>query len=141
MSNFWWGDGANCKRMHWLAWWKLCVPKDQGGMRFKDIHCFDFALLAKQVWRILEEPESLCARVLGAKYFPNCDLLNAQMKKGSFFTWQSIWSGIQTFKSHIWCVGNGSNINIWEDEWIPNYHSRKIITPDLIRLLIHRMRI
>jgi hypothetical protein len=98
MSNFWWGDGANCKRMHWLAWWKLCVPKDQGGMRFKDIHCFDFALLAKQVWRILE------ARVIRAKYFSNGDLLNAQMKKGSFFTWQSIWSGIQTFKKAIYGV-------------------------------------
>jgi hypothetical protein len=52
--------------------------------------------LAKQVWRILE------ARVIRAKYFSNGDLLNAQMKKGSFFTWQSIWSGIQTFKKAIY---------------------------------------
>jgi hypothetical protein len=96
MSNFWWGDGANCKMMHWRGWWKLCVPKDQGGMGFKDIHYFNLALLAKQVWRILE------ARVIRAKYFSNGDLLNAQMKKGSFFTWQSIWSGIQTFKKAIY---------------------------------------
>jgi hypothetical protein len=34
----------------------------------------------------------------------NCDLLNAHMKKGSFFTWQSIWSGIQTFKKAIYGV-------------------------------------
>jgi hypothetical protein len=130
MSNFWWGDGANRKRMHWLSWWKLSGPKNQGGMGFKDIHCFNLALLAKQVWRILEEPESLCARVLRAKYFPNGDLLNAPTKKGSSFTWQSVWAGVQTFKKgHIWRVGNGQNINIWEDEWIPNYHSRKVITP------------
>jgi hypothetical protein len=130
MSNFWWGDGADRKRMHWLAWWKMCVPKQQGGMGFRDIQCFNLALLAKQVWRILEEPESLCARVLRAKYFPNGDLLNAPMKKGSSFTWQSIWAGIQTFKKGgIWRVGNGNNINIWEDRWVPGSYSCKVLTP------------
>jgi hypothetical protein len=64
MSKFWWGDGANQRKMHWLAWWKMCVPKSQGGMGFRDIHCFNLALLAKQVWRLIEEPDSLCAKVL-----------------------------------------------------------------------------
>jgi hypothetical protein len=130
MSNFWWGDGADRKRMHWLVWWKLCIPKMQGVMGFRDMECFNLALLAKQVWRLLAEPESLCARVLRAKYFPSGDLLNAALKKGSSFTWQSIWSGIQTFKKgHIWRVGKGDQINIWEDEWIPESYSRKVLTP------------
>ena len=52
------------------------------------------------------------------------------MKKGSSFTWQSIWAGIQTFKKgHIWRVGQGESINIWEDEWVPSSYSRKVITP------------
>jgi hypothetical protein len=43
---------------------------------------------------------------------------------------QSIWSGIQTFKKgHIWRVGKGDQINIWEDEWIPGSYSRKVLTP------------
>jgi hypothetical protein len=81
MSNFWWGDRADRKRMHWLAWWKLCIPKMQGGMGFLDMECFNLALLAKQVWRLLAEPESMCARVPRAKYFPSGDLLNAVLKK------------------------------------------------------------
>ena len=74
-------------------------------------------------------PESLCARVLGAKYFPDGDILSAGPKKGSSFTWQSIVAGIQTFKRGcIWRVGSGSNIKIWEDPWIPSSETRRVIT-------------
>ena len=72
---------------------------------------------------------SLCARVLRAKYYPTGDILNCQLKKGSSYVWQSIWSGIQTFKKgYIWRVGNGEKINIWDDCWIPNSASKKVLT-------------
>ena len=97
------------KRIHWQAWWKLCKPKNQGGMGFRDLQCFNLAMLAKQVWRLLCEPESLCARVLRAKYFPDGRLLHACMKSGSSFTWQSILAGLECFKrGYIWRVGDGS---------------------------------
>jgi hypothetical protein len=86
-------------------------------------------MLAKQVWRLISEPDSLCASVLRAKYFPTGDILNCNLKKGSSFTWQSIWAGIQTFKrGHMWRVGNGSEINIWTDPCVPGSPNRKITT-------------
>jgi len=115
--------------MHWFAWWKMCVPKEKGGLGFRDIASFNLALLAKQCWRLIENFDSLCARVLRAKYYPFGDILNCQLKKGASYVWQSIWAGIQTFKKGcIWRVGDGSKINIWEDHWIPGSSSRKIIT-------------
>lgn len=27
--------------MHWLAWWKLCIPKISGSMGFQDLHYFN----------------------------------------------------------------------------------------------------
>lgn len=30
ISQFWWGDDENHRRMHWKAWWKLCIPKGKG---------------------------------------------------------------------------------------------------------------
>ena len=51
------------------------------------------------------------------------------MKKRASFTWQSIMSGVQTLKKgHIWRVGDGSRIKFWDDEWIPNSPTRKVIT-------------
>jgi hypothetical protein len=99
-------------------------------MGFRDLQCFNLSLLAKQVWRLLCEPESLCARVLRAKYYPDGCLLNATLKSGISFTWQSILAGLDCFKKGcIWRVGDGSQVNIWEDSWIPSSHNLKIMTP------------
>lgn len=129
MSAFWWGDSDDQKRMHWFAWWRMCIPKKLGGMGFRDLYSFNLAMLAKQSWRILNNPNSLCSQVLRSKYFPDGNFLKAEPKRGSSFTWQSILAGLQTFRrGHIWRVGTGTKINIWEDHWVPNSHNRKIQT-------------
>lgn len=112
ISQFWWNDNEN-KRIHWQAWWKLCKLKHKGDLGFRDMHSFKLAMLAKQVWRLLLEPQSLCARVLRAKYYPDGCLLKAKPKSGSSFTWQSILAGLECFKKgYIWRVGDGSQIDI-----------------------------
>jgi hypothetical protein len=56
--------------------------------------------------------------------------LNAKLKSGSSFTWQSIMAGLECFKKgYIWRVGDGTQINIWEDCWIPSSHNLKVMTP------------
>jgi hypothetical protein len=130
ISSFWWGDEENSNKMHWYAWWKLCYPKREGGMGFRDFHSFNLAMLAKQVWRLATDTESLCAKVLRAKYYPQGNILRAGPKSGSSFTWQSIVAGIPTFKrGYIWRVGNGEKINIYNDPWIPSSPDRRILTP------------
>ena len=62
MSQYRWGDEEDQCKVHWFAWWKMFVPKEKGGMGFRDIHAFNLALLAKQCWRLIINPESICAQ-------------------------------------------------------------------------------
>jgi hypothetical protein len=85
-------------------------------------------LLARQAWRLLNNPEALCTRVLSAKYFPDGQILNAKPKRGMSYTWRSILKGIDLLnKGIIWRVGNGNKINIWNDPWIPRGITRRVI--------------
>jgi hypothetical protein len=27
ISQYWWGDDIDHKKIHWQEWWKLCMPK------------------------------------------------------------------------------------------------------------------
>jgi hypothetical protein len=94
------------------------------------MHSFNLAMLAKQVWRLLSEPNSPCARILKEKYYLDGRLLRAKTKVGSSFTWQSVLAGLECFKKgKIWRVGDGTQINIWSDNWIQGSRDLKIQTP------------
>jgi hypothetical protein len=115
--------------MHWLGWEKLKRSKKQGGLGFRDAYAFNIAMLAKQSWRLLRNPNSLCAKILKAKYFRDGDVLGAQPREGMPYTWRSILKGLELLKKGvIWWVGNGENIRIWEDQWLPCGITRKPIT-------------
>ena len=130
IAQFGWGDDEDHRRMHWMAWWKLCIPKSEGGMGFRDLYSFNLAMLAKQCWRLVTDADSLVARVLKAKYYPNGSILTATPKNGSSFTWQSILKGLETFKKgYIWRIGTGEEVNIWKNPWIPASSDLKVITP------------
>jgi hypothetical protein len=104
----------------------MCSSKRSGGMRFRDYVDFNQALLAKQAWRMITNPESLCARVLKARYADNRDLLSAKCPKRSSYTWRSVLHGRDLLKEGLfWRVGDGKKIKVWEHNWIPrSYHMR-----------------
>lgn len=72
--NFWWGADKGVRKTNWKAWDRITRSKGCGGLGFKDYRLFNQALLARQDWRLLDNLDSLCVRVLKAKYFPNGSL-------------------------------------------------------------------
>jgi hypothetical protein len=54
-----------------MSWKRLGKAKSKGGMDFRDLLCFNKALLAKQGWRLLTNLDSLAAKIIKAKYYAN----------------------------------------------------------------------
>lgn len=50
--------------MHWKKWEALCKKKEEGGLGFRRFGCFNQALLAKQVWRLIAQPDLLVNKFL-----------------------------------------------------------------------------
>jgi hypothetical protein len=101
IARYWWSNQDNDNKIHWLSWEKLIRPKAEGGLGFRDIHTFNMPMLAKQEWRLIHKPDSLCASVLRAKYFPDGDLLKASPTSNMSYTWRSILKGVEVLKKGI----------------------------------------
>lgn len=78
-ARFWWGGSLNEKNIHWKKWKDLKMPKDKRGMGFRDLTLFNKALLAKQIWRLIDNPDSPVARVFKARYFKHVDIMEAPL--------------------------------------------------------------
>ena len=138
IGNYWWSQQDKKIPLHWLSWEKFAQPKAMGGLGFRDMHTFYLAMLSRQGWRILQNPLSLCARILKARYFPNSTALEAIEQDGISYSWRSILQGLKVVKQGcIWRVGDGTRINISTDPWIPRPWSRQVITPRGANLLTY----
>ncbi|KAL0417527.1 UNVERIFIED_CONTAM: putative mitochondrial protein [Sesamum radiatum] len=128
VANFWWHNGET-RKIHWINWRKLCKPKSQGGMGFRDLQAFNLALLSKQLWRIISNPDSLLSRVLRAKYFPDGQALLAPAERNPSYTWRSIQAAQQVVRGGLrWRICSGRSVRIWGDPWIPRPFSFSVLS-------------
>ena len=92
IRQFWWGQVKDEKKLAWMSWEKMCLPKEKGGMCFRDLKLFNLALLVKQGWRLQTNSSLLFYRVYKAKYFPRSDFIEASLGSQPSFAWRSIWA-------------------------------------------------
>jgi hypothetical protein len=98
----------------------MTMPKYAGGLGFRDIELFNLALLARQAWRLLQEPETLSARILRAVYYLDGDILTATKGSHPSKIWRSILEGRDTLRQGlIQRIGTGDDTNPWNDNWLP----------------------
>ena len=109
-----------------------------GGMGFRDIQKFNNALLAKQVWRLLHEKETLVFKVFIAKYFPSGNILDDHVHPRCSYEWRSILQAHDVInKGAVWRVGDGSTIDVWGHRWLLAPNHNKVISPRLDSLVMH----
>jgi len=70
-------------------------------MGFRNLKAFNLAMLAKQGWRLLTNPNSLVARLYKAKYHPTGDVLGAKLGSNPLYAWRSIYKNLEVIRKGI----------------------------------------
>ncbi|XP_024013218.1 uncharacterized protein LOC112087542 [Eutrema salsugineum] len=121
IANFWWSSKQNNRGIHWIAWDRICIPQDMGGLGFRDLQDFNLALLAKQLWRLIQYPSSLLARVLRGRYYRQSDPLEDRRVYSPSYGWRSILAAKPYLMMGLRkTIGLGLNTRVWSEPWIPN---------------------
>ncbi|KAK3230420.1 hypothetical protein Dsin_002301 [Dipteronia sinensis] len=132
-ARFWWRSSDTRRKIHWCSWQRMCAGKTDGGLGFRDLLVFNRALLAKQGWRLINNPDSLAARILKSCYFPDTSFLQAEVCRSGSMVWKGIlWGrGILEGGSR-WRIGDGSEVRIYHDRWLPRPTTFKTISPQVL---------
>ncbi|XP_028082975.1 uncharacterized protein LOC114284266 [Camellia sinensis] len=121
IRNFWWKGDPERRDIHWASWNKLCLSKRNGGLSFRDFRAFNCALFARQGWRLIEYPNSLCAKIIKGIYYPNSDFCHATRGVRLSWAWLSLLQGWNILNGGLrWQILNGKSVNFWDDQWIPS---------------------
>lgn len=79
-----------------------------GGLRFRDLHLFNIALLRRQVWRLLHQRGTLYFWVLSVKYFSDGNIFNPKSVDKPSYSWLSILAGVKELEVGFgWQIANG----------------------------------
>ena len=69
-------------------------------------------------------------RVFKARYFADRPFKEAMLGRRPSYTWRSIMAAKDVAVSGSrWVVGNGEQIDIWKDRWLPTPDSFKVVSP------------
>lgn len=84
--SFLWGSTVEKKKQHLVFWKRVCRPKAEGGLGLRKAKEMNRSLLAKVGWRLLNNVDSLWARVIRSKYKVG------EVHKSGWLTPKSSWS-------------------------------------------------
>ena len=100
------------------------MKKAKGGLGFRNLHCFNIAMLGKIGWKLCFSSDTLVYKIFKAEYFARGDFLKATLGSNPSFTWRGIFQSLPLLKQGIqWRIGNGTQIDVWTDPWLRDYQN------------------
>jgi exonuclease III len=77
-----------------IGWEKCCMPKQEGGLGFRDIHLVNQVALLKCAWKLFQNTDSLWVQWIVAKYLQGnvANFWNVRLHQTPSSVWRSIFS-------------------------------------------------
>ncbi|KAL4353692.1 hypothetical protein GQ457_06G031150 [Hibiscus cannabinus] len=128
MANFLWGGSVDKRKIHWVKWSDVCLPKSLGGLGIVDLDVQNRALLGKWIWKFANDRDGFWKKVIASKYHYELNCLLPIAQHSGKHSW--IWNGVmKSFgkddqfgtclrNNFIVQLGDGKSINFWNDSWV-----------------------
>ncbi|XP_062114647.1 uncharacterized protein LOC133825762 [Humulus lupulus] len=87
---FLWGNNGTRSKFHLTPWSTVCLPKRFGVLRFGEGTKWNKAMLAKYIWAISHQPETLWVKWTNTVYLKGQNFWQYQLKADSSWYWQKI---------------------------------------------------
>lgn len=120
MRNFLWEGTEKSVGAHFVRWNLVTRPKERGGLGIDKINLSNVALLAKWIWRFLEESDDLWKKVIEGKYLS--DSMVGIPNKCNNTSMRAPWFHICKLSHHIiensrWKANSGNKTLFWYHNW------------------------
>lgn len=105
----------------------MAKSKFASGMGFRGVSDFNECLMGKQYRRLMTGKPSLFQRVFKSRYYPRTSIREARLGYTPSYAWRSILGAKELIdEGSRWRIGNGQQVNIMGDNWIPDLPGFKI---------------
>ncbi|KAH0718271.1 hypothetical protein KY285_014302 [Solanum tuberosum] len=99
-ARFFWSNKEEGKSRHWASWKSLCLPKEEGGLAFRDLFDVSKALFAKLWWKF-RTTRSMWSNFMWNKYCKKFSPALVQWKGGSQL-WKKMLEARDNIEQEIW---------------------------------------
>jgi hypothetical protein len=126
--DFLWGCQGDRKKINWIKWDTICLPKNKGGLGVRDVRVVNISLLTKWRWRLLHEDNAVWKEGVKSKYgsgVVGSTVLGDENRPWFASLWWKDICSIGSNFSQNWFsqgvvrkLGNGVNTRFWRDTWV-----------------------
>lgn len=128
IRGFLWCQGEYKRGKAKVRWNEVCKPKKQGGLGFKDLYTWNVALMAKHVWNVASDKQSVWVRWIKAVKLKDRNFWDYKIPDSACWSWRIILKCRDVLRDYIvFRLGNGNKTSAWYDLWHPMGRLSKFI--------------
>lgn len=120
MRRFMWGAMDKDRYLAYVAWDRICMPFEKGGLGIRSLKEVNEALVLKSLWRLAQRMNIQWIQVVTDKYLPRSLLWHSRRT----YNCSVFWKGLMKLREKLtpmlrWEMGNGANCTIFAQPWFP----------------------
>ena len=113
-----WGNRHEGRKIHVFAWDKITTPFKQGGLGIIKLNLLKKAMLTKQFWKIIDNPNRLSSKVIIQKYDKGSIEFLSDSNTNTNWKWKDIRSNAPFITNSLcWQVRTSDTIELRSRFW------------------------